>query len=351
MAAVTDKVLLAVLNYRAQLHTCLGTFMEPWLRVAEQSGGLIYTQWNQTKMERGSGTMGTRTGRLSSTPNFQNAPKEFKPLFRHEKPESKLPKCPFNGLPALPLVRSYIYAPKGQALIDRDYSQQEPRILAHFEGGPLMEQYQANPWIDFHDHARNELERVMGISYDRKKVKTINLGIIYGMGVGLLAERNESTVEETQAIKKAILQMYPGLKEMYNEMRMRAASNQPIRTWGGREVFCEPPKFVDGELRTYDYKMVNYLIQGSAADCTKEAIIRLYDELVALGRAKEWFIILNVHDQITMLVPRRDIKAAMRVLRDVMEGIEFDVQMLSEGSISLTNWAELKDYDKKGALL
>lgn len=349
LQGVTDKVLLAVLKYRTQLNTCLNTFMQPWLATAEASGGLIFTTWNQTKTPSGDSNVGTRTGRLSSTPNFQNIPKEFQAIFAHDEKDpakaKKLPKCPFKDLPGLPKVRSYITPFPGHIMIDRDYSQQEPRILAHFDGGALMDKYVENPWIDFHDYAKAELEK-MGKFYDRKPVKNTNLGLIYGMGVGKLAEKNGMTVEESSELKKAILQLYPGLKDMYKDMKIRAKSKTPIRTWGGREYYCEEPKLVDGRIREFDYKLVNVLIQGSAADCTKEAIIRFHK-----AKSPETKIILNVHDQVTASTPKKMAKAEMEVLRQTMESVEFDVPILSEGSISSTNWDELQDYDKKGKVL
>lgn len=344
LVAVNDKVLLAMLRYRAQLNTCLDTFMIPWLKIADKSGGLIYTTWNQVKSPKGKDSVGTRTGRLSSTPNFQNMPNVFQAIWSHDKARAGLPRCPFPKLPGMPKVRSYIVPFENQIFIDRDYSQQEPRILAHFDGGELLEKYEENPWIDFHDYAKDELA-IMGKYYERKPVKNTNLGLIYGMGVGALAERNEMSVEESGALKKAILSLYPGLKEMYKDMKARARTEQPIRTWGGREYYCEEPKLVKGRIRTFDYKMVNVLIQGSAADCTKEAIIQ-FDEVCE----DDWHILLNVHDQITASVPKqkKTMEHAMELLRWAMESVKFDVPMLTEGTISLTNWDELKDYDKKG---
>ena len=345
LIGVTDKVLLAMLKYRTQLNTCLNTFMNPWCKVAEKSNGLIFTNWNQVKAPSGDASAGTRTGRLSSTPNFQNIPKEFKGIFHHEDPKAKLPKCPLRGLPSLPRVRSYITPFKGDVLIDRDYSQQEPRILAHFDGGALMDTYNKNPWVDFHDFAKEELAK-MGKFYDRKPVKNTNLGLIYGMGVGKLAERNDMTVEESGELKKAIMTLYPGLRDMYKDMKVRAKSNTPIRTWGGREYYCEEPRLVMGRIMTFDYKLVNVLIQGSAADCTKEALIR-FDEV----KKPTWKIILNVHDQITVSAPLKEAKEAMEVLRKCMESVEFDVPILSEGSVADDHWDNLKDYDKKGKVL
>ncbi len=353
LSVLHDKVMLAMLKYRTQVNTCLQTFMEPWLATALASDGLIFTQWNQVKSPKGDSNIGTRTGRLSSTPNFQNMPKEFTAIFAHEESDrlkaKTMPKCPLNGLPSLPRVRSYITPFKGHILVDRDYSQQEPRILAHFDGGSLMKKYIENPWIDFHDYAKAELEK-MGLYYARKPVKNTNLGLIYGMGVGKLALKNGMAVDEASKLKKAILILYPGLKEMYADMKVRAQQNIPVRTWGGREYYCEKPKLVDGRIREFDYKLVNVLIQGSAADCTKEAIIRFDGLKKALPRTHDWRPLFNVHDQITVSVPKAHGLVAMQVLKDAMESVEFDVPMLSEGSSSLTHWDALIDVDKKGVL-
>ena len=343
LIGVSDKVLLSMLKYRAGLKTCMGTFMGSWLTMAEKSGGYIYTTWNQTKSSEGAGAIGTRTGRLSAT-WFMNIPKDFEALWHHEDP--KKPKCPLKGMPALPAVRSYIIPYKDDhVLIDRDYSQQEPRILAHFDGGALMDKYIENPWIDFHDYAKAELEK-MGKFYERKPVKNTNLGLIYGMGVGKLAEKNNMSVEEAGILKKAILLLYPGLKDMYRDMKTRAQQHLPIKTWGGREYYCEEPKMVNNRMMEFSYKMPNALIQGSAADCTKAAILEYWRT-----KKPDEYLLLNVHDQITASVPKKNIVAAMERLRVAMESVDFDVQMLSEGSWSDKSWADLIDYDKKGKLL
>ncbi len=359
LLGVTDKVLLAVLKYRTQLNTCLHTFMMPWLAVAEQSKGLIFTNWNQVKAPKGADTAGTRTGRLSSTPNFQNIPNVFKPGFQHEEPDAKkkrlLPKLPvaLKGLPPLPQIRGYVVPFKGEVLLDRDYSQQEPRLLGHFDGGSLADKYNENPWIDLHDYAKDELAKA-GKFYERKPVKNTNLGLIYGMGSALLAIRNDMTVKEAGDLKKAILGLYPGLKDMYKDMKFRAKNNIPIRTWGSREYYCEEAKLVKGRIREFDYKMINVLIQGSAADCTKEAIIRFYEAKKVVEEKYNVTIklLLQVHDELVISIKKSLIKIGMNVLQTSMEELEgLDVPMLSEGTISFTNWAEMKNYDKKGVLV
>lgn len=343
--AVNDNVLLAMLTYRAQLQTSLNTFMTPWLKTASLSGGFIFTTWHQVKVPKGDHTQGTRTGRFSSSPNFQNQPKQFKPLFKHEEkdPEKKavLPCCPL-GLPPLPLIRGYLCPFPGHVLIDRDYSQQEPRILAHFDGAALREKYLADPWVDYHRAVQEKLEAI-GKQYDRKKIKAINLGIIYGMGIATMAEEAGLGMEETKLLKNTILGLYPGIKAMNWSMKRLAKLKLPFMTWGGREYYCEPPRIKDRRVQEFDYKMLNLRIQGSAADCTKEAVIRFY-----ACKKPSWKLILTLHDQLTASVPRRDMHQAMAVLREAMESVDFDVPMLTEGDVSATNWGELQAYDRKG---
>lgn len=341
--AVTDKRILAMLNYYGRLDTCLHTFMEPWLRTAQASKGLIFTSWNQVK----GNDVGARTGRLSSTPNFQNIPKVFAPIFHHEDPKAKLPKCPIK-LPRLPAVRGYVIPFPGHVLIDRDYSQQEPRILAHFDGGELMRQYQADPWADFHDSAKARIEQATGRKYTRSAIKTINLGLIYGLGIAKMAISTGLGYEETKELKEILLTLYPGLKAMYQTMKLRRTQKKPIRTWGGRENYCEPDRFdpESGRMKTYDYKLVNTLVQGSAADCTKEAAIRYMESKPDSDK-----LLAIVHDEGLASVPKARVKAGMECLRVAMESVEFDVKMLSEGKFSPISWAKLGPYDKKGVIL
>jgi DNA polymerase I len=351
---ITDKQILHVLKYRGKLATALRTFIRPWLEVARYTDGVVFTNWMSTRQEGG----GARTGRFSSSPNFQNLPKEFEPLFFHEveylqvSGEEKrhlrkaLPKAPIQLLP-LPNIRTYVLPwDEDHVLIDRDYSQQEPRILAHYSGGELLRAYLLNPWIDFHDQARDELERVLHKVFKRKPVKNINLGLMYGMGLGLLAEKAGTTVNEAKEIKNGILTLYPGWKELFTEMKQRAAANEPIRTWGGRPYWCEPPKFIDGRLRTYDYKLVNVLIQGSAADCTKEALIAYHNFKSSSTR-----LYLSAHDELLASVPRREWRDQMELMRRCMESVQFNVAMLSEGAVSHKSWGDLQDHDKKGKLV
>jgi len=341
--SITDPTLAAALNHRASLQTCLNTFMQPWLTTARRSGGRIFTSWNQLKQYSGNSSVGAVTGRMSSTPNFQNIPKEFPPMWAHQ--QKGLPRCPIKMMP-LPLVRSYITASPGHALLCRDYSQQELRILAEYESGELADAYEADPWMDVHQTVMDEINTRLEKSFNRGLIKTINFGLIYGMGHKLMALKAKCSEEDSKAAKAAVLSIYPGLRELQRGLFQLAQDKLPLRTWGGREYHVEPPKAYGDEKRTYEYKMLNVLIQGSAADCTKQAIITYY-----LTKPRGHQLLLTVHDELLVDAPLSQIKEGMDYLQRAMESVDFTIPMLSEGKISVNNWANLQPYDKKGKVV
>lgn len=347
--ALTDAQVGAVLTYRAKLKTDLTTFMRPWLETALASGGYIFTTWFSTRSDE----HGTKTGRFSSSPNFQNMPKEADPLFLHERrkdhPEDdKLPKAPID-LPPLPFIRSYIITYQdGDVLIDRDYSQQEFRILAHFENGPLLRAYQANPWMDIHEHTQRLVNEMLNAHYARKPIKNTGFGIVYGLGLEKLARKSKCTVETADVLRKTVRKLYPGVQEINREMKRKEANHEPLRTWGDREYFCEDPKVIvlptgAKKLQTYGYRMLNLLIQGSAADCTKEALLRYWET-----KPKGHRVLTIPHDELLVSCPANERDCGMECLRAAMDSVQFDVPMLSEGKWGTHDWAGLKAYDKAG---
>ena len=341
LESLDDKRLLAMLFYRGTIAVCIRTFMQPWLTQARETGGWIHTQWNQVRQSGRdeAGAIGARTGRLSSTPNLQNVlnPSKIADVERRLK-EMRI------KLPPVPKLRSYIEPDsKDEVLLVRDFSQQEFRILAHFEDGALLAAYQANPSMDMHDWARGLVNGLLGTAFTRRPIKDIGFGLIYGMGVAKLAQKTDQDIETTTTLKRAYMKAIPGLKDLDRDLKARAKRGLPIKTWGGREYYCEPPAIVDGKVRTFEYKLINRLIQGSAADHTKEAIAR-YHEMSESKRAGGKFK-LTVHDEKVCSVPRKHVKAAMAAMREAMESVKFDLPMLSDGKIGVKNWAELKEFD------
>lgn len=257
----------------------------------------------------------------------------------------------FTGmrLPGIPKVRGYIVPwAKDWVLIDRDYSQQELRILAHYEEGSLFQQYQNDPWTDVHDYVHKAVIARFGIDYGRPHIKAVNFGTLYGMGVPGLMVNTGLSREEAATLRDSVMAILNGVPEINDDMRRRMICNEPFRTWGGREYYCRPPvkDKKTGRLKTLDYQMINVLIQGSAGDMTKEAWVNLADNSPPTLKTY-----LSVHDEFLCSCPKSEIKNHMQILRESMESVKLDVPLLSEGKISYTNWAECRAYDKKGVLV
>ena len=308
---LTNKELKNVLRYRANLSTCLSTFIEPWLQ-ASQSTGRIYTNWNSVRGERG----GTRTGRLSSTPNFQNAPIRY--------PKVELP-TDLNVTP-LPLIRSFILPDEGHKLVACDFNAQELRIFAHFEAGNLMQQYQQDARADLHTYAAKMMTEASGREVSRTYSKGVSFAILYGAGPKKISEMLEIDYNLAKTLMDAYTSaVAPGLKSMQATMRQRYKLNQPIRTLGNRLVKMEPPKVINGQLREFDYKGVNLLIQGSAADQAKAAML-LYQKTKQDSR-----LLLSVHDELVISAPIEHIEREANCLMHAMcNAIAMDVPMVSD---------------------
>jgi DNA polymerase-1 len=320
-AAVTDRTLAATLRYVGALRTCLSTFLLPWERTAAASGGRIFTSWNQT---RGNGG-GARTGRLSSSPNFQNIPVEFNDFFAND--------APMIALPPLPLCRTYITAYPGHTLLGRDYNSQELRILAHFEDGEMLDRYIEDPGIDIHQYAADMVSKFTGRKISRKVAKAIDFGILYGAGAINLSRQLNCSVGEASSLLNAFHKAFPGVKRLQRALQFRAATKQPVRTVGGRLYHVEPP--IDG--KEFSYKLVNTIIQGSAADQTKDAMIAIHE------RAGPGKLILSVHDEIVLSVPQDTAEDDMAIMRVIMNTSPIDTPMKSEGEVG-HNWAEMHKH-------
>jgi len=328
----SDQRVFNALNYRNRLATCLGTFMGRWIDIANENNGHIHTNWNQVRHTEGEGA-GARTGRMSTNPNFQNIPKSFEDKGDGYEHPSHL------KVPPLPLMRKYILPDEGSVFAHRDYNQQELRILAHFDNHTLMQSYIDNPRLDVHTYVQEAISSIAGIALGRSATKVLNFGVVYGMGLGKLAAGMKTDVATAKRVKDAQMKALPGLKALTREINSIGKSGEAIRTWGGRMYFSEPPKVIQGRTQTFEYKLLNYLIQGSAGDCTKEAIIR-YDQMKEHGR-----FLVTVHDEINISVPVKHLKREMEILRGCMQSVEFDVAMLSDGKTG-PNWGSLTKYEE-----
>jgi DNA polymerase I-like protein with 3'-5' exonuclease and polymerase domains len=318
-----DPKVASTYSYRQKCATTLETFIRPWLKFS--SNGRMHTTWNQVRQAKKQGDPGgTRTGRPSSdNPNFLNMPKSVK------DDEVKGFRMPTHiELPSIPRVRGYILSDEKDHWIGRrDYNQQELRVLAHFEDGALLAAYLQNPRLDVHEFLRLQILEQLGLELERDITKTLNFGYIYGQGLGSLAEKLSRTVEEVKKFRNAQMQALPGLKKLSDGLKARSKQGLPIMTWGGRQYYVEPPKWNEKEERwmEFGYKLLNYLVQGSSADVTKESIIR-YDSVRKNGR-----FMLSVYDENDISAPKKALKEEMLLLRTCMMSIELDVPLISDG--------------------
>jgi DNA polymerase I-like protein with 3'-5' exonuclease and polymerase domains len=318
-----NKKLAAAYSYRQKCATMLETFIRPWQHY--QSNGSLYTTWNQVHQPGG----GTRTGRVStSKPNVLNIPRNMK---EEDELGGFIMPSHIPDLPMMPNVRDYILPDqKGHILGRRDFNSQEVRVLAHFEDALLLQAYRENPYLDVHEFVRQQIQNLTGIDVGRSFAKTLTFGYIYGQGLGSLAEKLGRTVDEVRRVRDAQMRAVPGMAALNSAIKRRFQAGEPIRTWGGREYYCEPPLMIDGRLRTFEYKGVNVEVQGSSADLSKETLIR-YDEAKVNGR-----LVLHVYDDFNISCPKGAIKKEMLILRDVMLSLELDVPLISDGEIGPT---------------
>jgi len=305
------------------------TFLAPYLSFSEKTGR-IHPHVNQMRSDDG----GTVTGRLSmANPNLQQVPA------RHE----------IIG----PMVRSLFLPEEGEMWASNDFSSQEPRLLVHYANlldlpgaDKMVAAYQENPNTDFHQMVAD----MAGIK--RKAAKTIGLGLMYGMGKNKLAAQLDLNLDEASELIDQFHRNVPFLKGTVNAVMKRIehpASGGSIRTLLGRKCrfpLWEPMEWgVNKALpreqavmeygqrikRAGTYKGLNRLIQGSAADQTKAAMVAL---------AREGIMpMLQVHDELALSVKTRE--EAERAAEIMATCVNLQVPSRCDVEIG-PNWGEAK---------
>jgi len=288
--------------------------------------GRIHADINQIRSDAG----GTVTGRFSmSNPNLQQIPA------RH----------PEIG----PMIRS-IFIPEEKTVWGSfDYSQQEPRILVHY--AKLQNLMGVDEIVDAYNAGDADFHQVVAdmAGIERKQAKTINLGLMYGMGknklmaeLGLMKESAEKLIKQYHA--KA-----PFVKQLMDNVSRKANDRGKIRTLGGRAchfdlwqpvqfgVFKPLPleqarKEYDEPLkRAFTYKALNKLIQGSAADMTKKSMVALYENGIIPH--------IQIHDEVDISVESD--KKAEQIINIMESAVELQVPNKVDYE-SGANWGEIK---------
>jgi len=328
LVGVKDEELLALLGYHGTLSTYLESFFSNWVDKVSTTS-MLHFSWNQVRNnEAGKDAIGTRTGRLSSTPsvlNIPKLPKEFDAKFR---------------LPPLPAMRSYFLPDEKHIWISSDYQAQEVRILAHYEDDVLMNSYREKPRLDMHQKIADVVSENTGRPLSRRDAKTLVFSVLYGQGLAATAVALGVTELECQSVRKAFYDTIPGIKKVQASIKYNTDRDLPIKTLGQRKYFKEQSREIKdkrtGNMRYADfgYKMLNYLIQGSAADMTKQAIIN-YNEIKKDGR-----LLLSVHDQICISAPPREAKLLEAAMKDIKLDVPIEVD-ISAGP----NFHDLKELE------
>jgi len=298
----TDKKLVKNLEIYSKYSKLIGTYMQPWLDSALENNGKFFMWYNTIK---GENDKGTYTGRFSS--NFQQVPRKPNEVFK-----------------GMPFLRNYIVADKkSHQLYNRDFCQQEIRILAHFTDGGLLIAYQNNNNLSGHDFVRDLIAEQSGIILEHIVVKGCNFLIVYGGGAKALAHNAKISLEEAKEVFALHSDALPEVGQIKEDLQVMARKGEMFKTAGGRWYDFEDDK---------EYVGLNTLIQGSAADHSKRALLNIDDALKE--SAMDARIMLQIHDEFMLSGAKRQSKKIMKTFKEAMEYDElFDLPMLTDGKI------------------
>ena len=300
------------------------TFIDTILE--HEHNGRIHADINQIRSDDG----GTVTGRFSySNPNLQQIPARSKKIG--------------------PLIRS-LFLPEQDCVWGAfDYSQQEPRLVVHYAAlsqlqgvSRIVDEYNQGD-ADFHQ-AVAEMADI-----DRKDAKTINLGLMYGMGKNKLMAELGLLVEQAEKLLKKYHERAPFVKQLIDAVSRRAQERGRIRTIGGRIChfdLWEPSSFGihkplphadalaehgPGIKRAFTYKALNRLIQGSAADMTKISMVNLYKEGIVPH--------IQIHDELDVSVESPE--QAEKIIEIMEQAVKLEVPNKVDYEKG-NNWGQIK---------
>ena len=300
------------------------TFIDSILRYEHK--GRIHAEINQLRSQTG----GTVTGRFSyQNPNLQQIPARNKDLG--------------------PKIRSLFIPEDGHRWGVFDYSQQEPRLVVHYASlyklpsvYDVVDAYQNDSSADFHQTVADMAD------IPRSQAKTINLGLFYGMGKAKLQAELGVTKEKAADLFNTYHSRVPFVKQLMEKASNRAQDRGQIRTLLGRLCrfhLWEPNQFGmhkalsheealrehgPGIRRAYTYKALNKLIQGSAADMTKKAMLELYKEGIIPH--------IQIHDELDLSIENED--QAKKVIEIMEHAVTLEVPNKVDYEVG-DNWGEI----------
>lgn len=292
LSTFPHKMPKLILKYRT-LSKLKSTYLDAMVKMVDPSTGRLHTSYNQTV---------TATGRLSSSePNLQNIP------IRGEEGRK---------------IRKGFIADTGCYLVSADYSQVELRLFAHYSGdGAFIEAFRKDE--DIHARTASEIlssENGTVTPGMRGIAKTINFGIIYGMGPRKLSDELGIDHKIARDYISAYYDRYQGIKKFTDEMIETARKKGFVTTLLNRRRYLPDINHENNRIRSEAERMaINTPIQGSAADLIKKAMIQIHNRL--REKELESKMLLQVHDELVFEVPEKELEQVMPLIKDEMESV------------------------------
>lgn len=305
-----------------QLAKLKGTYVDALPALVNRRTGRIHTSFNQA---------GSITGRFSSSsPNLQNIP--IKTDIGRE-------------------IRRAFIAEEGAVLLAADYSQVELRVLAHISGDPDM----LAAFARGEDIHAATAAAIYGVPLEevtpaqRRVAKMTNFAISYGVTGYGLADRTGLPPDEAEAFIRSYFEAYPKIKDYIERTRQQAREQGYVETLLGRRRYfpeLSTTSRVHQNVREGAYRMaINAPIQGTAADILKVAMVRLWCQLKERGLRSR--MILQVHDELVLEVPREELDEAAQLVIETMEGaFPLDAPLKVDVQVG-ENWLEMYEYRRK----
>ena len=299
-------VIEKLLSYR-ELYKLQSTYCEPLLNLAKKDENhRIYTNFLQT---------GTSTGRLSSkNPNLQNIPARGSLAYE---------------------VRETFEAKEGFSFVGLDYSQIELRLLAHFSRDDALLRAFAN---DEDIHSRTAISIFGDASANNRAVaKSINFGLIYGMGSSKLSGQVGISRAEAKEYIERYFRAFPSIKGFLESIKTEAKNNGFVETLLGRKRFFDFSAATPMQTAMYEREAVNTIFQGSAADIIKLAMVKIRGILNENAK-----MLLQIHDELIFEVHDDYAQEFGERAKMIMQDIyKLNVPLKSSLNIA-KNWGELK---------
>ena len=305
------EIIGKILDYR-ELKKLLSTYIDNLPSLINPATGKIHTTYNQ---------LVTATGRLSSSnPNLQNLP------IRSERGK---------------FIRKAVIPDEGCLFLSADYSQIELRLMAHFSGDEhMLEAFRSGQDIHAATAAKIFGCPIEEVTKDqRRRAKTANFGIIYGISAFGLAQQLDCSRSEAQTLINDYFAAFPGVVRYIEESKERARKNGFVETAFGRKRYLPDILSHNATVRAFaERNAVNAPIQGTAADIIKIAMVRIHKRMKEAGLQAQ--MTMQVHDELNFNVPEAEVETMRDIVVTEMQGaMELQIPLIAECGVG-KNWLE-----------